>query len=122
MPTSEFFDYEPIRRRKPRAPATEELSARVGATKRDFSEPVEQEFGSPRQRESERSKEDSLPRNGHALTFAGLFLFCLVLYVRPYEIFPQAVWLRNIALILAVATLAVYLPTQLGLEGKLTIH
>lgn len=59
--------------------------------------------------------------NGHGLTYAGIFLFTLVLYFRPYELFPALSGLSSIALIIAVATLLVYLPTQLASEGSLTI-
>ena len=61
-------------------------------------------------------------KNGHRLSFVGLFLFSLVLYIRPYELFPALKWLNNIAFLLAMATLVVYVPTQLGLTGKLTIR
>lgn len=61
-------------------------------------------------------------KRGHAVSFVGLFLFTFVLYVRPYELFPSLTWLRGIAFWLAVATMAVYVPTQLGLDGKLTIR
>ncbi len=60
-------------------------------------------------------------KRGHALTFVGLFLFTLVLYVRPYELFPSLRWLTGIAYWLAVATIAVYIPTQLSLDGKLSL-
>ena len=61
-------------------------------------------------------------RTAHRLSFVGLFLFSLVLYVRPYELFPALKWLNNIAFLLAMATLVVFVPTQLGLTGKLTIR
>ena len=61
-------------------------------------------------------------KRGHAVSFVGLFLFTLVLYVRPYELFPSLSWLRGIAFWLAAATLAIYIPTQLGMDGKLTIR
>ena len=124
MPTSEFLDYEPLRRPKRRVAEDEEFSRRTreaieaqfnGSRKADeVHQPVAREFIQP-------ARKENLTR-GHALTFAGLFLFCFVLYVRPYEFFPQVSWLRNIALILALATLAVYVPTQLALAGKLTIR
>jgi O-antigen ligase len=57
---------------------------------------------------------------GHALTFAGLFLFTVVLYVRPYELFDALAGLTSMAFWIAVATLAVFFPTQLSLEGNLT--
>ena len=122
MPTSELFDYEPVRRSKRRVAEPEEFTHRsrepiepqLTVPNTEVVRPVAREFIQP-------TKEQNFKR-GHALTFAGLFLFSLVLYVRPYEFFPQFLWLRNIALVLALATLAVYVPTQLALEGKLTIR
>jgi putative inorganic carbon (HCO3(-)) transporter len=61
-------------------------------------------------------------KRGHGLSYAGLFLFMVILYIRPYEFFPTFTWLRNTAFLVAIATLAVFIPTQLGLEGKLTIR
>jgi hypothetical protein len=61
-------------------------------------------------------------RGGHALSTAGLFLFTFVLYFRPYEIFPALSFLSNIAFWLAVFTVLVYVPTQLALEGAITIR
>jgi O-antigen ligase len=68
---------------------------------------------------------ESVPSNwllkrGHALTFGGLFLFTFVLYFRPYELIPALSSLTSIAFWIAVATLLVFIPTQLGLEGNLT--
>lgn len=59
-------------------------------------------------------------RNGHALTYAGIFLFTLVVYFRPYELTPALSGFTSLALIIAIATLLIYLPTQLSTEGNLT--
>lgn len=59
-------------------------------------------------------------RRAHALSFAGLLLFTAVVYFRPQEWLPGLVGFRSIAFWLATLTLAVFLPTQLGLEGTLT--
>ncbi len=56
-------------------------------------------------------------RRGHALTYAGLFLFSFVLFYRPYEFIPLP---SNLAFWLAALALAVYLPSQLASEGTLT--
>lgn len=69
-------------------------------------------------RAAEKAAGSGLKR-GHSLTFAGLFLFTLVLYLRPSEIYPSFVT-NNIALTVALLTLAVYLPAQLSLDGTLT--
>ena len=60
-------------------------------------------------------------RNGHSLTYIGIFLFTFVLYFRPYELIPGLSGLSSIAFILAIATLLIYLPTQISSEGSLTI-
>lgn len=59
-------------------------------------------------------------RRAHALSFAGLLLFTAVVYFRPQEWVPGLIGFRSIAFWFATLTLAVFLPTQLGLEGTLT--
>jgi O-antigen ligase len=59
-------------------------------------------------------------KRGHAFSYAGLFLFTLVLYFRPYELIPALSGLTSIAYWLAVLTLLVFLPSQLVSEGNLT--
>ena len=56
-------------------------------------------------------------RAAHAFTFAGLFLFTFVLFYRPYEYFPLP---TNLAFWFAVATLVIFIPSQLAAEGTLT--
>src|SRR5687768_10330769 len=59
-------------------------------------------------------------RRGHALAFAGLFLFTFVLYFRPYELVSFLSPFSTMAFWTAVATLAVFFPAQFALEGRLT--
>ena len=59
-------------------------------------------------------------RRGHTLSYVGLFLFTLVLYFRPYELFSALSSLDKLAYWLAIATIAVFIPSQLALEGNLT--
>ncbi len=70
--------------------------------------------------ETKHTDERWLARNGHSLTFAGIFLFTLILYFRPYELIPALSGFHSMALIVAAATLLVYLPTQLTVEGSVT--
>jgi putative inorganic carbon (hco3(-)) transporter len=70
--------------------------------------------------EQHLSQDNWLARNGHSLTYVGIFLFTLVLYFRPYELIPALSGFHSIALIFAVATLLVYLPSQVTTEGTLT--
>jgi probable O-glycosylation ligase (exosortase A-associated) len=65
-------------------------------------------------------KENWLKRRGHALSYAGLFLFTAVLYFRPYELIPALASFKSIAFYLAISTLVIYFPTQIALEGNLT--
>ncbi len=58
-------------------------------------------------------------KRGHGLAYAALFLFTLVLYARPAEFYPSP-WTASLALIVAMTTLAFFIPTQLTLEGTLT--
>jgi len=58
-------------------------------------------------------------KHGHAFSYAALFLFTLVLYARPAEFYPSAIT-ASIALVIGVATLGFFIPTQLSLEGTLT--
>lgn len=59
-------------------------------------------------------------KRGHALGFAGLLLFTAFVYFRPYELVPALAPLASGAFWIAVATLLVFIPTQLSLEGTLT--
>jgi len=61
-----------------------------------------------------------LLRKGHLLTYICLFLFTFVLYFRPYELFPALTPLNSAALVLAIVTLLIYLPTQFATEGNFT--
>lgn len=65
-------------------------------------------------------RETWIERRGHALSYAGLLLFTAVLYFRPYELFPALAALSSMAFWIAILTLAVFLPTQLSIEGNLT--
>lgn len=66
-------------------------------------------------------RQNRVLQNGHALTYAGLFVFTAVLFFRPYEIIPALAGLSSpVALIIALFTMAVFLPSQWLLEGRLT--
>ena len=61
-----------------------------------------------------------IERKGHTLTYAGLFLFTFTLYFRPYELIPGMSGFTSMAFIVAIATLLIYLPTQIVSEGRIT--
>jgi putative inorganic carbon (HCO3(-)) transporter len=56
----------------------------------------------------------------HSLTYFGVFAFTFLVYFRPYELFPSLAWLSRSALVVAVLTMAVFVPTQLGMENRIT--
>lgn len=58
-------------------------------------------------------------KHGHAFSYIALFLFTLILYVRPAEFYPSALT-ASIALLVGIATLGFFIPTQFSLEGTLT--
>jgi hypothetical protein len=66
------------------------------------------------------NRERWLARNGHTLTYAGIFLFTLIVYFRPYEWIPGLSSFTSIAFWVAVATLLIYLPAQFSTENSLT--
>jgi probable O-glycosylation ligase (exosortase A-associated) len=59
-------------------------------------------------------------KRGHSLSYIGLFLFTVVLYFRPQELFPSLAGVQSIAFWFALPTLLVFIPSQLALEGSLT--
>lgn len=130
-------DYEPV---KPLARAFDEVEAarafRFG-DEESFASPNDESVApgnSPRDEDaradgggvdsvvvpSKPAREWPPMRRAHALSFAGLLLFTAVVYFRPQEWVPGLLGFRSIAFWLATLTLAVFLPTQLGLEGTLT--
>ena len=62
-----------------------------------------------------------LTRNGHTLSYAGLYCFSLLVLFRPYELVGSLSFLASTAFYFAFATLLIYLPTQFAAEGNLTI-
>ena len=73
------------------------------------------------ERQKRLNSDNWIARNGHNLTFFGIFLFTFFVFFRPYELIPGASFLSSGAFIIALATLLIYLPTQLTTEGNLTI-
>jgi putative inorganic carbon (hco3(-)) transporter len=57
----------------------------------------------------------------HSLAFAGLFVFTLLLYVRPGELFPDAIGDFPLMKIVAILTLIVYIGGKLGRGERLSI-
>jgi O-antigen ligase len=66
------------------------------------------------------SRDHSLTlKRGHSLTYAALFLFTIILYARPSEFYPSPLT-SSIALIVGSLTLAIFVPSQLAVDGTLT--
>lgn len=61
-----------------------------------------------------------LKRNGHILTYSGLYFFSVLVLFRPYELIPGLGFLSTSAFIVAMATLLIYIPTQFTTEGTFT--
>jgi len=59
---------------------------------------------------------------GHVLSFAGLFFFTFLVFFRPYEFSPALEWLSRGALITAIITIIIFVPTQLALENRVSIR
>lgn len=62
-----------------------------------------------------------LVRNGHLVTYVGLYLFSIMVLFRPYELIAGMGFLSGTAIYFAVATLVLFLPSQLAVEGNLTM-
>jgi hypothetical protein len=67
------------------------------------------------------SKERWLVTHGHTVTYLCLFLFSIMVLFRPYEIVPGLGFLSATAFYFALASILVFLPSQLAIEGNLTI-
>nr|MBA3804615.1 O-antigen ligase family protein [Acidobacteriota bacterium] len=121
-------DYEPVvRSRRGSSQRSEAVSAEVdnwlpravgSAGDDDNLSQAEQIPLAPNVSDAPKRAKPAL-RRGHALSYAGLFLFTLILYFRPYELFTSLSSFSSLAYWSAVATLAIYFPSQLALEGTL---
>lgn len=63
---------------------------------------------------------DWIRRRGHGITFCALFVFSVVLYLRPYELIPALSGFISMAFYVGVITLSIYAITQLVVDGNLT--
>ncbi len=112
-------DYQPVRR-------SDRASARTD--ERTIAEDRLAEGGSAGDAPGTRQRgETSDPKKtagtflkrGHAFSYAALVLFTIILYARPAEFYPSPLT-ASIALVVGILTLAVFVPSQLSLEGNLT--
>lgn len=132
---SNFFDYEPLSNsRRAQAPENEEFGVHKSVAVESDPEPIRHSAhnrtkavpGKDNDTEVVPAKSTPLARmplvGGHGLSFIGLFLFTMLVFFRPYEFSPSLAWLSKGALITALATLVIFVPTQLGLENRLTVR
>jgi len=119
------------------APLTEVRDLRMGGSNGEegAAQTVAAEFALPdeqfpastkKQRQAQKdkdslSKERWLVRNGHFVTYIGLYLFSILVLFRPYELISSLSFLSATAFYFAAATLLIYLPSQLATEGNLTM-
>ncbi len=113
------------------ARAKNPVSEKTDAQKADSRSSKETNYSEPQKqnKQEKRAEKDRellssdrwLARNGHGLTYFGLYLFSILVLFRPYELIPSLSFLSATAFYFAIATLAVYVPTQLSTEGTLTI-
>lgn len=129
-----FSDYEPVTRSRrngaarlwesdAKTMAAEDetwIKPRVAPSENEAEESVE-----PRATQVNAPRRKSAPwllKRGHTLSYAGLFLYTIAVFFRPYELSDSLAWSINISFWFAIFTLAVYAPTQLSLDGNLTVR
>lgn len=61
-----------------------------------------------------------LVRNGHAATYAALYLFTAMVFFRPYELIQGAGFLASTTIYFGIVMVLLYLPSQMVTEGNLT--
>jgi len=120
-------DYEgvfPSRERQGR-----ERDAQIEMWPSSKSKPLDDETGTASQELKQQAStgsalltndENRILRSGHTLSFCGLFLFSIVLYLRPYELFPALSGFKTMAFYTGLVTLIIFAITQLMIEGNLT--
>lgn len=59
-------------------------------------------------------------KNGHLLTYVGLYVFSILVWFRPYELVSSLGFLAATAFYVALATLLIFIPAQIFAEGSLT--
>ena len=119
---SKVFDYEPLRNPR-RSTVAHDAGFSPEATGVSSTD-LESRFDSSARvaTPAAQNEPSQILKRGHALTFAGLFLFTFLLLFRPYEFSTSLLWLSRAALITAIVTLIFFIPTQLGLENRITVR
>ena len=123
-------DYEGIFRSRPRLSQEREAQVKGSVLEPVVSESASENgnAGSSSSVVTEASKEKGPLTNienwtrkqGHTVTFVGLFIFTAILYFRPYETIPALSSFTSMAFYSGIITLVIFVITQLSLEGNLT--
>ena len=134
MPSNtDFSDYEPVRRTADRT-SDSGLVEDTWAPKRAKLKPDSEQwrkddskfFADKAETKSEKVEKQQarvrILRRGHTLSYVGLLLFTIVLYFRPYELFSNLQFLESAAYVIAITTIVLFVPTQFGLEGNVTVR
>jgi putative inorganic carbon (HCO3(-)) transporter len=122
-----FTDYEPVtpaRGARPAARPADEwpaTAAEIGGPEASLDDEAEQSGVKRSSAKGAAKKVVAFAplKRGHSLTYLCLFAFTVLLYLRPSELYPSFVT-NNIAFVVGLITLAVFLPSQLSIEGTLT--
>ena len=121
----ESLDYEPLRRTKSMADDAADAEFRFRKPARRFADDVFPNDSAPARAREDKTElkplqETWIHKHGHTLSYAGVYLFTTLVFFRPYELSPSLSWLAQTPFWVAVATIVVFVITQLGLENKLT--
>ena len=112
-------DYQPVRRsERASAPEDERLIAE------DWPAEVHVVSDGPGTRQGLESSDlrktaTTFLKRGHVFSYAALFVFTIIMYARPGEMYPSPLT-ASIALMFGVLTLICFIPSQLSLEGSFT--
>ena len=122
----ESFDYEPVVPAGRKSSSAEEPSISIPPSRQlqPTESPVSNSDVKTPTAHSDAKTQPSITQTvlrGHGLSYLGLLLFTIVLYFRPQEYYPSLAPVP-IALIAAILTLLAYIPSQLALEGSLTVR
>ncbi|MBD0326358.1 MAG: O-antigen ligase family protein [Pyrinomonadaceae bacterium] len=122
-------DYEPVTPGRSARRSDERATDEVWPEKKKLADnvsPAERE-ATPKEEAETSNGDEHRPstrkrglKRGHMLTYIGLFLFTIVLYFRPQELFASLAGYQSLAFWFALPTLLVFIPSQFALEGNLT--
>ena len=121
--TPEVLDYEGVVPSKRSHPGDEEPVRKSVFKQTDIEPPPDEPSltnadGTPSFMAVEAGKWQA--KQGHGLTFVCLFIFSVVLFIRPYETIPAFSGFKTMAFYTGIVTLVVYFVSQLAIEGNLT--